>query len=407
MIKKRIAGIPVLILAFGIGLSSCKKPEATVEEVIESEYDHLIDVDLMGLTTLPPAIDPADNPSTQAKVDLGRMLFWDPIIGGEKDMACVTCHHPDFGYTDGLDLPIGVNGTGLGPDRIANSGGLDLTNGDIERVPRNAPTVINAAYNGFVSEATFDASNSPHFWDGRSSSFEEQSSGPPGSRSEMRGDAYEQDFTFDTIVNRLAAIDEYVTMFGDAFGGGAETITEENFNKAVGAWERSIIAINSPYDQYIQGDLTAITEQQKLGLLLFNGRANCADCHKGAAFNDGDFHKLGIPENPDSPHSLLAEGDTGKDELYLFKTPTLRNIALTGPYTHNGIFTTLEEMVDFKNNGVSVNDNIAESELEPLGLSDEEKAALVAFLHSLTDNNFDKTIPTSVPSGLPVGGSIN
>ncbi len=403
---KQYVGVPALALTLALGVTSCKKTVDDPDPVV-SGYDELIDVDLMGLETLPPAIDPLDNPSTVEKVALGKLLFWDPIVGGEKDMACVGCHHPDLGYTDGLDLPIGVNGTGLGPDRIANSGGLILANGTVERVPRNAPTIINAAYNGFVSEETFDASNSPHFWDGRASSFEEQSSGPPGSRSEMRGDAYENEVAMDSVVNRLKNIDEYVALFDQCFGGGVDAVTEENFNKAVSAFERSIIAINSPYDRYIEGELTALTEQEKHGLLLFNGKANCVECHKGAAFNDGSFHRLGIPENPDSPNSMEEGGDKGKDDLYEFKTPTLRNVSLTGPYMHNGIFSTLEEVVDFKIAGVSQNPNIETSELTPRNLDAEEKEALVAFLRALTDNSFDKTIPTSVPSGLPVGGSIN
>ncbi|NOY48055.1 MAG: cytochrome-c peroxidase, partial [Chlorobi bacterium] len=259
----------------------------------------------------------------------------------------------------------------------------------------------------FLSVETFDPMDSPNFWDGRTSSFEAQSSGPPGSRSEMRGDAYLVEFTFDSIVNRLRNIDEYVTLFGNAFNGGIETVTEENFNKAISVFERSIVAINSPYDQYILGDLTALTEQEKHGLLLFNGKANCADCHKGPAFNDGSFHKLGIPENMASPNSIVAGGDKGKDDEYLFKTPTLRNISLTAPYMHNGMLTTLEDVVNFKNNGVSENPNIDQSELLPLGLSQAEKDALVAFLVALTDNDFDKTVPASVPSGLSVGGNIN
>lgn len=414
MKKTKIAGLPVLILALIVGVTSCRKPIEQPKPVL-SEYDQLIDVDLMGLTTLPAAIDPADNPTSPDKVALGKLLFWDPIIGGEKDMACVGCHHPDFGYSDGLDLPIGVNGTGLGPDnRTANSGGLDLPNGDIGRVPRNAPTVINAAYNGFVTAETFDASASPHFWDGRAASFEAQSSGPPGSREEMKGDAYESEVAFDSIVNRLKAIEEYVTMFGDVFGGGIETVTEENFNKAVGAFERSIIAINSPYDKYISGDLTALTEQQKHGLLLFNGKGKCSECHSGPAFNDGDFHKVGVMENPDSPNSMDGNTDEGRmnetEEMadqYKFKTPTLRNISLTGPYTHNGMYATLAEMVDLMSSGVSDNANYTDTEITPTGLSEDEKAAIVAFLESLTDNDFDKVEPTSVPSGLQVGGNIN
>ncbi|MFT4660376.1 MAG: cytochrome c peroxidase [Patiriisocius sp.] len=402
----RTWGISTLLLALAVGSTSCKKDEPT--PIVEtSQYDALIDVDLLGLETLPPAIDPFDNPNNEAKVELGRFLFWDPIIGGMKDVACVTCHHPDFGYTDGIDLPIGVNGVGLGPDRIEHAGGLNLINGNTHRVPRNAPTILNAAYNGYANASTFDPYDSPHFWDGRKSSFEEQSVMPPTSRAEMRGDAYADSVTFDSIIVRLQNIPEYVDLFSDCFNGGIETVNEQNYKFAMSAFERSISSINSPYDQYISGNLTAITEEQKHGLLLFNGKANCVSCHQGAAFNDGSFHALGIPENPLSPNSEGPEGDTGKDGEYKFKTPTLRNVELTGPYMHNGMFNTLEEVVEFKNNGVSINDNIPVSELEPLDLTTGEKAALVSFLKALTDNDFDKTIPSYVPSGLSVGGDIN
>jgi len=302
MIINRTLGTYALMLALTVGAISCKKDQEP--DAVLSEYDQLIDVDLMGLTTLPTTVDPITNPSTAAKTELGKLLFWDPILGGEKDMACATCHHPDFGYTDGLDLPIGVNGLGLGPDRIENAAGLNLPNGEVERVPRNAPTILNSAYNGFANASTFNPMNSPHFWDGRTSSLEEQSTKPPTSRSEMRGDAYADSLTFDSIIYRLKEIPEYVQLFDNCFTEtGIDAVNFENYQKAIASFERSIVAINSPYDKYISGDLTAITEQQKHGLLIFNGKGNCTSCHSGPAFNDGSFHSIGIPENPDSPHS--------------------------------------------------------------------------------------------------------
>ncbi len=402
MKKFRITGFTVLAVALSVSISSCRKP-------VDSQLtDYDIAIDQMGLTTLPAAIDPADNPTSPEKVALGKLLFWDPIIGGEKDMACVGCHHPDFAYTDGRDLPIGVNGTGLGPDRTANTGGLDLDY-DIATVPRNAPTVINAAYNGFIDAATFDASDSPNFWDGRAHSFEEQSSGPPGSRSEMKGDAYPTEVAFDSIVARLKAIPEYVTLFDGAFGGGIDAVTETNYNKAIGAFERSITAIHSRYDKYLAGDRSALTEQEKHGLILFNGAGNCKECHKGPAFNDGDFHAVGAKPNPNSPNSMNGNVDMGKDDEFKFKTPTLRNVELTGPYTHAGMYSTLEEVVDLMCSGHSQDPNLsdADCELEPTNLTEQDKADLVAFLKALTDNDFDKTAPATVPSGLQPGGSIN
>ncbi len=326
--------------------------------------------------------------------------------GGEKDVACATCHHPNHGYSDGLDLAIGVNGSGLGPDRTENTGGLDLAV-PIDRVPRNSPSVLNTAYNGMTSLGDYVPENAVMFWDGRMKSLESQCQGPPTSRSEMRGDAYPEDLTFDSILVRLKAIPGYVTLFDEAFGGGVESITIDHLAEAIGAFERTIVTDNSPYDQYLNGDKNALTEDQKNGLLLFFGKAACNDCHSGPMLSDFNFHALGVPDNPSVPGGT----DEGKDELYQFRTPTLRNVTLTGPYMHNGIFDTLREAVEFQNRGVSENANVPSGMLDvdfkPKDLTDSEMEELISFLESLTDTDFDKTIPASVPSGLEVGGNIN
>ncbi len=373
---------------------SCNQTEAANLDELIAELD---------LEALPTVSDPADNATSQAKVDLGKILFWDPIVGGEKDVACATCHHPSLGYSDGLDIAIGVNGTGLGATRTENSGGLGLT---IERVGRNSPSVLNAAYNGMTSLGNYSPENAPMFWDSRMHSLEAQCQGPPTSRSEMRGDAYTEEATFDSIMARLAAIPEYVTMFDAAFGGGAAAITRKNYAKAIGAFERTIVTDNSPYLQYLGGQLSALTDQQKNGLLLFFDKAGCGQCHSGPMLSDFDFHALGVADNPSHPVGT----DAGKDDLYKFRTPTLHNASLTGPYMHNGMFSTLKEVVEFMNDGVSENANVLsgmiDPDFKPLNLLDSEIDDIVAFLESLTDEDFDKTPPASVPSGLSVGGSI-
>ncbi len=375
---------------------SCKKDDG-------DNPDDLIAA--LGLEALPPIVHPADNPTSQAKVDLGRFLFWDPIIGGEKDVACVTCHHPDLGYADGLDLPIGVNGSGLGPNRTENSGGLNL-GAPIERVPRNAPSILNTAYNGMTSLGSYSPESAPMFWDIRALSLEEQCQGPPTSESEMRGFAYPEMLTFDSVMARLVAIPEYVSLFDAAFGGGAAAITQENYAKAVAAFERTLTAINSPFYQYLNGQNDALTSQQKDGLLLFFGEAGCSSCHSGPMLSDFNFHTLGVPDNPSRP----GGSDTGKDGQYKFRTPTLHNAELTGPYMHNGMFATLREAVEFMSSGTSQNPNVLSGMLDPdfkpVDLSSDDIDAIVAFLQSLTDTDFDKTVPASVPSGLEVGGNI-
>ncbi len=403
---KRSVKFSLFLLSFFtlIFVSSCEKD---CEEPPVDNSDPLDEmISLLDLQALPEVSHPANNPTSPEKVELGRLLFWDPIIGGEKDMACVVCHHPGLGYGDGIDLPIGVNGSGLGIERTENTGGLDLVNGPIGRVPRNAPTIINAAFNGLTSSNGYDPSASPMFWDSRADALEGQCVGPPGSRSEMRGDAYAEEDAMDSIALRLNAIPEYVQLFESVFGAG-NAVTVENYTFAISAFERSIVSDNSPFDQYVEGDLSALNSDEKNGLILFYGKARCSNCHYGPMFSDYDFHALGIPENPINPNAP----DMGVDDEYKFRTPTLRNATLTGPYMHNGMMESIKDIVEYMNAGVSANENVTEdmlaTDMEPLGLTENEIDQLVAFIESLTDENFDTGVPESVPSGLPVGGNID
>lgn len=349
----------------------------------------------LNLEPLPEVAFPFDNPSNDAKVKLGKLLFWDPIVSGEKDVACATCHHPDFGYTDGLDLSIGVRGSGLGPNRTQGSG--------IDRVPRNAPSILNTAFNGLMANNSYQAEESIMFWDGRMKGLENQCQGPPTSRSEMKGDTYLSESAMANVVLKLRKIPRYVDLFDSAFGNGIASLTIDNYARAIASFERTIISTNSPYDQYLKGNSNALTEQQKNGLLIFFGKAKCNDCHSGPMLSDWTFHALGVSENPNR-----VGNDFGKDSLFLFRTPTLRNISLSGPYMHNGTQSSLNDVMLFYNEGKSQNENITDVSpfLVPLNLSDEEIESVVEFLKSLTDENFDKSIPESVPSGLKVGGNI-
>ena len=369
-------------------LLSCKRDA----EIISLDEQ----IDLLNLEQIPPVSFPPDNPSTSEKIELGRLLFWDPVISGEKDVACATCHHPEFGYGDGLDLPIGVRGEGLGESRMQGVG--------IDRVPRNAPTILNTAYNGLKAYDTYLAEESPMFWDGRMESLENQCQGPPTSRSEMAGDAYNAESALSNVILKLRQIPEYVEKFDQVFGGGIAAVTVENYAKAIATFERTIVSVNSPYDQYLKGNTDALTKQEKEGLLLFFGKGKCGDCHSGPMFSDWSFHALGVEENP----NRVGGVDHGKDSTFRFRTPTLRNIAITAPYMHNGMQSTLREVMDFYNKGKSNNENIEEVSLlfVPLDLSDEEIEALIAFMYALTDEEFDKIKPASVPSGLKVGGNI-
>lgn len=352
---------------------------------------------LLNLETLPPVTDPVDNISNSDKVLLGKMLFWDPILSGEKDVACASCHHPKFGYSDGLDVSIGVGGDGLGNQR---------TEGASERIPRvgrNAPTVINTAYNGLLSyHQLYDPLTAPTFWDGRRKSLEFQSLGPPTSYNEMRGSGYEEALTFDSLVNRLQMIPEYVDMFQAAFGGDINSINEENIGKAIASFERTIVSSNSPYDQFVNGNKNALTEDQKNGLLLFYTKANCATCHAGPMFSDYNYYNLGIRDNE------KVGVDEGQDNTRKFRTPTLRNITLTAPYMHNGVHQTLEEVMEYYNNGISENNKVAtiDGKIQPLNLTPKEISDIILFMEALTDDSFDQSEPLTVPSGLRPGGNL-
>ena len=352
-------------------LTSCT-PEATYTPIDER------------IGALPEfVIDPIDNPTTIEKVALGRKLFWDPILSGNRDVSCATCHHPDKGYTDGIDLSIGVGGQGLAENRV---GGV--------LVKRNAPTIINSAFNGILVDGSYDPLNTFMFWDNRSKSLETQSLEPIKSLVEMRANKYEEDVAIDSVSLRLSRIPEYVNMFNDSFGAGT-VIDGDKISKAIAAFERTIIATNSRFDQYARGNNNALDAQELRGLNAFI-EAKCHVCHSGPMFSDYELHDLGVPDNP-----KLTQPDNGIDGG--FRTPTLRNLTDTGPFFHNGVFTDLTAAVNFYDD-FEINDDAAAS----LEFEDDPDtvAAIVAFIKTLNDPDFDKTIPESVPSGLPVGGNI-
>jgi cytochrome c peroxidase len=352
--------------------------------------------------------------------ELGRLLFWDPILSGNRDVACASCHHPDFAWADGRALSLGTGSAGLGPSR------RDITGGAIPVVRRNSPTILNVVFNGLDGNsrrrrqrqqfdgtvASVDQANAPMFWDSRLRSLEAQALEPIKAFEEMRGTAYPEEQALDTVVARLQAIPEYVNLFERAFGSRA--VTAERLGQAIGAFERTLIAMNSPFDKFRTGDTAALNERQRRGMELFD-RVGCDRCHEGVMFSDFDLNAEGVPE-----HSSLKTPDVGAGR-FRFRTPTLRNVALTAPYMHNGTLATLEDVLRFYDNGRSENPNVSNSQrrqdsngLPRLSrsfqrvddMSESEMQDIVAFLEALTDPNFDRTIPARVPSGLQPGGLI-
>jgi cytochrome c peroxidase len=298
------------------------------------------------LGPLPKPAEPKDNPTTPAKVELGRMLYYEPRISGNGTISCSTCHNPALGWADGLAKGIGINGTKLG---------------------RSSPTVANAAY--------YDV----QFWDGRAATLEDQAKGPVENPNEMGGKG-------ERVVSTLKAIPGYVQKFQEAFG--SPEITFDKFAMAVAAFERTVVDLDSPFDRWARGDDKAMTESAQRGLDLFAGKANCAVCHSGPNLADKRFHNIGLPDG-DVGRYAISKADVDKGA---FRTPTLRNVALTGPYMHDGSLKTLREVIDHyekaANDGKAKHPNLSIL-MRPFKLTDDEKKDLEAFMRALTGDRRD------------------
>ncbi|MGW9686341.1 cytochrome-c peroxidase [Flagellimonas sp. 2504JD1-5] len=351
-------------------------------------------------------IHPKDNPASKAKETLGKLLFYDPILSGSKDISCATCHHPEMGYAEFLDISIGTNATGLGSKRKFNKPN------NIPFVKRNAQTILNSAFNGLESHKAYIPENATMFWDDRAKSLEKQALEPIKALEEMRGRNFAEDEILEIVIERLKAIPEYKKLFADAFNQ-PESVTIENLGKAIAAFERTLVANNSRFDQYNRGDSRAISISEKDGFELFK-KVGCINCHNGPMFSDYKMHVLGVPENTKLPAADIGVADIRAKDSFAFRTPTLRNLRFTAPYMHNGSFMTLRRVLEFYediSNNMQRNPNVDPDQFDPfvreLRLSVKEMALIISFLNTLNDEEFDKSIPENVPSGLPVGGLIN
>jgi cytochrome c peroxidase len=343
---------------------------------------------------------PANNPQSQAKVELGRLLFWDPILSGNQEVACGTCHHPDFGYAEDLDISIGVDGAGLGSRRRF------VGDDPIPFVKRNSQTVLNAAFNGIDLDGNYDPSTAPMFWDVRAEGLESQALLPIVTFEEMRGHAFTEDEALEAVVNRLDENAEYRSLFAEAFGGD-HAVNSENLGRALAAFQRTLVANNSPYDRYMRGEPDAMTRAQRTGMRRFV-EVGCINCHNGPMFSDYELHVLGLRDN-----RKLSESDRGTEQTYAFRTPSLRNLAYTAPYMHNGILRDLDDVLEFYDDvgdRDERNINLRRDQLDPLIRNlddvDDHEDEIIEFLEALNDDSFDKRIPERVPSGLNPGGRI-
>lgn len=304
----------------------------------------------LALGQLPNVRIPSHNLQFEAKVELGKLLFFDSRLSKDGSVSCASCHVPAAGFSDPRQFSLGVGG---------KQGG------------RNAPPAMNAAYNHL------------QFWDGRASSLEEQALGPIQNPIEMAE-------TLDGVVKKLSKVKAYQARFRAVFGSD---ITPDHLAKAIAAFERTLISTNSSFDRFIAGDKAALSESAQRGLELFQGKARCVLCHNGPNFTDNKFHNIGVPQTGPLAEDLGRYAVTKRDaDRHAFKTPSLRSVALSAPYMHTGGFKTLDDVVEFYNKGGEAVPG-KDAFMSALNLTDQEKKDLVEFMNGLTGELKNMALP--------------
>jgi cytochrome c peroxidase len=304
---------------------------------------------------------------TPARINLGKKLFSDSILSGYNNRSCASCHRPEKAFTDGLKTPFALDGESL--------------------LLRNTPTLLNSAL------------QSRQFSDSRTDILENQLDEVVHNEKEMSG-------SLKNSALRLKSSPVYTKLFGDAYADIKDPVTPFTIANAISSYIRSLVTLNSRFDQYMRGNKTALSVSEKNGFNLFAGKAKCATCHFIPLFNglvppvftETESEILGVPATKNKNPAVL-DADPGKFNFtksvihkYAFKTPTLRNIELTAPYMHNGVYTTLEEVMDFYNNGGGKGLKIAPPNqslpFDRLQLSKREIADVIQFMKSLTDTSY-------------------
>jgi cytochrome c peroxidase len=333
-------------------------------------YDSLNDAGVGGLKTALPSARDGFSPQ---QIDLGRYLFFDPLLSGDNSLSCASCHHPDLAFTDGRPRAVGIGGA---------------------EVKRGAPSLWNVAF-----LAKF-------FWDARASSLEEQMQGPLYSPDEMGTSPAD-------LTQKLGDNPTYVRLFQQAFPDSEGPPSLGNLYTAIAAFQASLISLNSRYDRYAHGYHDALTDKEVEGMNIFRSFvARCAECHTPPLFTNQQIAVIGVQEPEGNPFDEGAESVTGIPGLRGgFKIPSLRNIAKTAPYMHSGTFHELRDAARFYTLGRG--HALPEEEQQRMimhwhiwepQLTDDELDRLVDFLGTLTDENFKPQIPERVPSGLmPIG----
>ncbi len=342
-----------------------------------------------GVKAIAAPQEPINNRGEATRVELGYLLFFDPILSGDQATSCASCHHPDYGMADGLKKGIGAGGRGYGAQRAGTG----------RELQRNTPSLFNVAYNPIL------------FWDGRAGTLEEQALEPIFKEDELN-----QASAAD-LVKRLRAIPQYREMFARAFGVNSpqdgREITLQNLARAIAAFERKLNITETAYDHFVKGQDEKLTTEQLRGMVVFFGQGQCAACHIPPHFHDGVLSSIGAPVSAEKNAPLDSDPGFGavirrQDGFGMFKTPGLRNVSRTAPYMHNGGFITLEEVVDFYNDGGGRGRGLdvfsQDAKVTKLDLSEQQKKELISFMKSLDDTAPPPRKPASVPSGLPVVG---
>ena len=302
-----------------------------------SAYRRPLTIPFEGQTTYSPQL-----------ATLGKMLFFDPRLSGNKNMTCASCHNPSFGFETPVKTPIGAANTAL---------------------PRQAPTILNVAW-----VTTF-------FWDGRAPNLETQAAGPIDAPAEMNG-------KLDNVVGEINKIPDYKKWFDQVFPD--QGITKQTMLTAIATYERMVVSDWSPFDRWVDGDEKAVSESAKRGFALFTGTAGCSSCHTGWNFTDNKFHDIGLPGDDIGRYKIDASDPNNK---YSFKTPGLRNTLYRNPYMHDGSLKTIGEVIDHYESG-GINRPSLDPALTPISLTDGERKDLIAFLGTLTAEKQDLPLPT-------------
>lgn len=319
---------------------------------------------LMPLLSITPAVSdelspaPAQNATElDPRAELGRRLFFDPILSSDRTVSCASCHKPEHAFADDQPVSKGV-GNALGT--------------------RNTPSVMNSK-----ARVSF-------FWDGRATTLEQQALGPIENPVEMN-------LPIAEALKRLNEDPDYAAAFGRLFGGPASA---RSLGRALAAFQKTLETSNSPYDRFNLGDELAISASAKRGRLLFIGKANCASCHSGEDFTSDRFENIGLfngKELSDRGRADVTKLDT---DAGMFKVPTLRNVAMTAPYMHNGMFATLREVLEYYNDPDRHISGALRRDAKldrPLGLTETEIEDLEAFLRALTDDRFSTPQTSATP----------